>query len=189
MTPDKPKPAVATDEFISNLKVSIARETERHGDGYRTTIELKLIARIERDREVNKALVEALKACRSRAAKSPSDRYTDDRPDALIDAFETEVRACISKLPKVWVVMQSRLAGEAYLRKSDADGAMEWANKELAIEAHQYAPVQPPRKCVWRPSDEMDWWKFSCDTSKVTLDKPRIYCQFCGGRITRRSPR
>lgn len=80
-----------------------------------------------------------------------------------------------TKLPKVWVDFLS-----------DGMPRISLTHFHRAI---QYAPVQPPRKCVWEPSEEMDWWEFSCDPSKVTLDKPRIFCQFCGGRITRRSPR
>ena len=48
MTTTKPEPA--SDEFVANFKVATEREIDKFGEGYRTTIDLKLISRIESDR-------------------------------------------------------------------------------------------------------------------------------------------
>lgn len=73
------------------------------------------------------------------------------------------------KLPRVWVLLDD--AGYPHnrrplIKKSKLSFPLGWTER-------QYAPVQKPKVCVWKPEEEMDWW----------LDKPRIYCQFCGGKI------
>ncbi len=83
------------------------------------------------------------------------------------------------KLPKVWVAFE-------YVTDMSANvpiwvGSREALGKGV-IPSYQYAPVQKPKVCRWKPSD-VDWWEFSCNPTKVTADKPRIYCQFCGGKI------
>lgn len=89
-----------------------------------------------------------------------------------------------AKLPKVWVVF-------------NADGvpiAVEFLGsnaKRTALASdtiREYAPVQPPRRCVWKPDAEQGWWGLVCDGSyKVTLNQPFRFCHVCGGKIVRKS--
>ena len=81
------------------------------------------------------------------------------------------------KLPKVWV----------YLRKGKVMFASTEHPMPLPDEtAHQYAPVQPPRRCVWKLQHNSvtngytacGWW--------MDRDSTLKFCARCGGRIVRR---
>lgn len=78
---------------------------------------------------------------------------------------------------KVWLVFDS----ESRL--------VDWANHRLGIsksdeQAHQYAPLQKPRRCVWRKHGQTRT-ETSCGLS--LWDDPAFLCCYnCGGKIARR---
>ena len=98
-----------------------------------------------------------------------------------------------TKLPKVWVYMRHGMVMCASTKHA----------KPLPDEtAHQYAPLQPPRKCVWvenGPNSGMPgtfdgscgvcWYIDLSIASKKEHFSGLRFCPKCGGRITRRSPR
>ena len=84
-----------------------------------------------------------------------------------------------TKLPKVWVVFDSKggvcdVATSPRTVKSDSEIL------------HPYAPIQPPRRCVW--TESRFGYLTSCGDEFGMLREPK-FCENCGGRITRRSPR
>lgn len=81
---------------------------------------------------------------------------------------------------KVWLVFDS----ESRL--------IDWANHRLGIaksdeQAHQYAPLQKPRRCVWeaRPGATLGDHKTKCGWW-MTRDERFGFCPYCGGKIVRR---
>lgn len=74
-----------------------------------------------------------------------------------------------TKLPKLWIdFMLSRVSLTHFHGAS------------------RYAPVQPPKKCVWR-EDVAGVWFSPCHGTVLT--SPETFCSRCGGKITRRSAR
>ena len=95
-----------------------------------------------------------------------------------------------TKLPKVWVVMtDSASKGDGryfYGREGARRARKTWES------VRQYAPVQPPRKCVWTLED--DYVRTQCG-ELYPYGFNYSHCPNCagkpdpGGKITRRSPR
>lgn len=76
---------------------------------------------------------------------------------------------------KVWLVFDS----ESRL--------VDWANHWLGIaksdeQAHQYAPLQKPRRCVWR----VQGGEWLSPHGRIALYLPK-FCEDCGGKIARKS--
>lgn len=77
------------------------------------------------------------------------------------------------KLPKVWVEFWA--SGNPRTVYGFNPG---WVNSDHTV--HQYAPVQKPRRCVWRKWADGLWE--GCARHIVAVP-PSDYCQFCGGKI------
>lgn len=82
---------------------------------------------------------------------------------------------------KVWLVFDS----ESRL--------IDWANHRLGIaksdeQAHQYAPLQKPRRCVWEMHPTMGRIEYTGCGSGELVEGGYLYkfCPYCGGRIVRR---
>ena len=78
--------------------------------------------------------------------------------------------------PKMWLVFD------------DEGRLIDWASHRLGIakSGERVCAYTSARKsCRWEPSGTFGWWNFSCQRDKVTGDMPRIYCQFCGGKVKR----
>jgi len=84
------------------------------------------------------------------------------------------------KLPKLWVEFKNGVAWGTYYKKP----AEQFRGKN---EYHQYAPVQPPKRCVWeaRPGATLGDHKTKCGWW-MTRDERFGFCPNCGGRIVRR---
>ena len=108
-------------------------------------------------------------------------------PSARYLTREAPVAKPKTKLPKVWVYMRHGMVMRASTKHA----------KPLPDEtAHQYAPLQPPRKCVWTLEDK--YARTQCGELYPYGFPYRFnysHCPNCagkpdsGGRITRRSPR
>lgn len=87
-----------------------------------------------------------------------------------------------TKLPKVWLRFLkwgSDHGVSVYLKRPWYWGGV-----------HQYAPVQPPRKCVWTVDEAADCYNTSCGNECWHAPLTNwTHCPYCGGKITRRSAR
>lgn len=89
------------------------------------------------------------------------------------------------KLPKVWVVLGGPQPHYAFVSKFAADAEV---STDFEI-VHPYAPVQPPRRCVWTEvTNGMDGFNTACGQwVPGVADIGWRLCGHCGGRIVRRT--
>lgn len=87
-----------------------------------------------------------------------------------------------TKLPKVWVSVDDVGVEWCSIRKPSAE------DRALIGPVHQYAPVQPPRRCVWTPcmSNESDasYKDTGCGDHLSGVSERFKFCPYCGGKIT-----
>lgn len=125
-------------------------------------------------------------------------RRIDHRPDCSASPqkryAEVPVAKPRTKLPKVWL---------RFLKWGSDHGVSVYLKRPWYWGGtHQYAPIQPQRKCVWTendPNGEMPgtfdgacgvcWYIDLSIASKKEHFSGLRFCPKCGGRITRRSPR
>lgn len=86
------------------------------------------------------------------------------------------------KLPKVWVVIEAATRPFLTAAFNSREAAIMHSEARQPSTVHAYAPVQPPRRCVWSEGDFS--WRTTCD--KETSGQYGEYCHNCGGRIVRR---
>lgn len=86
-----------------------------------------------------------------------------------------------SKLPKVWVLITKKTRVPSFVALQREACVRYSAPHE---EPRQYAPVQPPRRCVWR-RDSGEVWFSPCHGT--VLSAPEKFCPRCGGKIVRKS--
>lgn len=85
-----------------------------------------------------------------------------------------------AKLPKVWVEFRRGTLTGAYYNRP-------WHGFDGVTRFIQYAPVQPPRRCVWKLQPHSvtnghtacGWW--------MDRDSTLKFCARCGGKIVRKS--
>lgn len=80
-----------------------------------------------------------------------------------------------AKLPKVWVALDDDGVAWCATDRKYGDRA--------GFELHQYAPVQPPRRCVWTYVSITRTWSTECGHHDW---KAENFCPYCGGKIVRR---
>lgn len=89
-----------------------------------------------------------------------------------------------AKLPKVWVMFRDGVAWEVrYYRPKHLRVVCE----DFEQIFHQYAPVQPPRRCVWTENEEGQW-DTQCGgmfefTEGGPEDNEQAFCGYCGGKL------
>ena len=83
-----------------------------------------------------------------------------------------------TNLPKLTVEFRDGVAWGVYYHRPSVSAS--------AYEYHQYAPVQKPRVCVWTYLSISRTWSTDCGHHDWKAER---HCPYCGGRITRRSPR
>lgn len=87
-------------------------------------------------------------------------------------------------LPKVWVRIDPD--GEARDGFATKPKGPSWLESGDAL--HQYAPVQPPRRCVWEMHPTMGRIEYTGCGSGELVEGGYLYkfCPYCGGKIVRR---
>lgn len=84
-----------------------------------------------------------------------------------------------ARLPKVWIELWA--SGNIHAV---------YAHKTIPFKGntiHQYAPVQPPRRCVWTENEEGQW-DTQCGgmfefTDGGPADNEQKFCGYCGGKL------